>query len=59
MTAIITALGDWVTAVIGMVGDWLALITTTGNEVLLLKVVIIPLVGIGIGALARMFRFRV
>lgn len=54
MAAIITAISAFVTAVIGWVGDFLALFTASGNEILLLMAVAIPVCGIGVGMLKRL-----
>ena len=59
MSTIITNLTSFVTAVAGYVTTWVGTITASGNEVLLLGAVLVPLVGIGIGAFKRMLSSRV
>lgn len=54
MAALITAIGSFVTAAAGWVGDWVGVITASGNEVLLLLAVAMPVAGFGIGALRRL-----
>lgn len=53
MSAILTNVSSVVTAAIGWMGDFVTAITATGNEVLLLFV-IVPLVGLGVGLLRRL-----
>lgn len=55
MAAILTAVTDVVTACVGWCGQFLSMITATGNEILLLFV-ILPIVGLGVGILSRLFR---
>ena len=55
MAAILTSIGLLVTAAVGWMGDFLATITTTGNEILLLFV-LLPIVGLGVGLVKRMIR---
>ena len=50
LASIISSLTSFVTAVAGYITTWVATITASGNEVLLLGAVLVPLVGIGIGA---------
>lgn len=59
LASIISNLTTVVTAVAGYISTWVATITASGNEVLLLGAVLIPLVGIGIGAFKRMLSTRV
>lgn len=59
MSSLISAVTSWVTAVAGYITTWVATITASGNEILLLGCVAIPLVGVGIGALKRMLSSRV
>ena len=49
--------GDVVTSSVGWIGDFLTFITSEGNEILLLFI-IIPIVGLGIGLLSRLFSIR-
>lgn len=53
MSTILTAVSSIVTAAIGWMGDFVSAITSTGNELILLFVVI-PVVGLGIGLLKRL-----
>lgn len=53
MSAILTNVSSVVTAAIGWMGDFVTAITASGNEVLLLFV-IVPLVGLGVGLLRRL-----
>lgn len=57
MEAILLNVGQVVTAAIEWMGDFLGVITATGNEILLLFV-IIPVVGLGIGLLQRLINLR-
>lgn len=57
MEAILLNVGQVVTASIVWMGDFLGVITATGNEILLLFV-IIPVVGLGIGLLQRLINLR-
>lgn len=49
VTSVVTAAIDWLTSYVGA-------ITASGNEVLLLWVVAVPLVGLGVGLLRRLLR---
>lgn len=53
MAAILTAITSMVTAAVGWMGSFLGTITTSGNEILLLFV-LLPIVGLGIGLVRRM-----
>lgn len=53
MSSIISAVSAWVTAAIGWVGNFITVITTSGNEILLVGF-IIGLVGLGVGLLRRL-----
>lgn len=55
MADILTSVGSIVTAAVGWMGNFLGTITTAGNEILLLFV-LLPLVGLGIGLVKRMLR---
>lgn len=55
MSTIITNVGTIVTGAIDWMGDYLSVITASGNEILLLFV-LIPVVGLGIGLVRRMIR---
>lgn len=56
MAALITAITSVVTAAIDWLTSYVGAITATGNEVLLLWVVAVPLVGLGVGLLRRLLR---
>lgn len=56
ISAILTSVGDVVTAAAGWVGDWVGTITTSGNEVLLLMAVAIPVSLLGVNVLRRLIR---
>lgn len=53
MATILTTIGSLVTSFSAMVSTWVGVIFATGNEVIQLFV-LLPLVGIGIGALKRL-----
>lgn len=55
LATILAAVSSLVTSAVSWCGSFLQMITTTGNEILLVFV-IIPLVGLGIGILSRLFR---
>ena len=57
MAAILTSVSSVVTSAIEWMGDFLGVITASGNEILLLFV-ILPIVGLGIGLLQRLFNIR-
>lgn len=56
MASIITALTSWVTGAINWTTSYLTLIT--GNDVLLLFCIVLPLTGLGIGIIKRLVRIR-
>lgn len=56
ITVLINGVGSLVTGAIDWLGDYVSTITASGNEVLLLFVVAVPLVGLGVGLLKRLFR---
>lgn len=56
IATLLSGVGDLVTGAVGWVGDYVSTITASGNEVLLLMVVAVPLVGLGVGLLRRLFR---
>lgn len=58
MSAVITAVGTLVTGAIGWMGDFVEAITASGNEILLLGCVCVPLVGLGVGLLKRLISVR-
>lgn len=53
MESILTNVGLVVTSAVGWIGDYLTMITASGNEILLLFV-LLPMVGLGIGLLRRL-----
>lgn len=55
MSTLITTIGTIVTAAAGWIGTFTGVITTSGNEILLLFVAL-PVVGVGIGMLKRLMR---
>lgn len=57
MSALITATTSVVTAAIGWMGDFADAIAA--NDILVLGVVAVPLVGLGAGLLGRMLKKRV
>lgn len=57
MSALITATTSVVTAAIGWMGDFADAIAA--NDILVLGVVAVPLVGLGAGLLGRLLRKRV
>lgn len=59
MAALVTAVGTLVTGAITWMTDYVGAITATGNEVLLLGAVAVPLVGLGVGLLKRLISVRV
>lgn len=56
LAALITAISSVVTAVVGWVGDFVGTITASGNEVLLLMVVAIPVSLLGVNVLRKLIR---
>lgn len=54
MAALISAISSLVTAIVSWVSDYVGVITASGNEVLLLMCVAIPVAGIGVGMLRRL-----
>ena len=58
MDALITNLGKIVTAAYGYVSDAITVITTSGNEILLLGC-LVSFVGLGVGMLKRLISTRV
>lgn len=59
MSDLVTAVGTLVTGAISWMGSYVSAITATGNEVLLMGVVAVPLVGLGAGMLKRLISTRV
>jgi len=57
MSALITAVTSYVTAAIGWMGSFATAIT--GNDLLVLGVVAVPLVGVGASLLGKLLRKRV
>lgn len=58
MAALITAITTFVTAAIEWLSSYVGAITASGNEVLLLAVVAIPVAGFGVGILRRLIHIR-
>lgn len=56
MAALITAITSVVAGAVSWLTSYVGAITATGNEVLLLMVVAVPLVGLGVGLLKRLLR---
>lgn len=57
MSAIVTNITSLVTAAVDWVSSFLGMITTSGNE-LLLVVFLLPIVGVGIGLLRRLVKIK-
>lgn len=53
MSTILTNVGSVITAAIGWMGDFVDFITSSGNEIILLFI-IIPFVGLAIGLIKRL-----
>lgn len=58
LAAIISAIGSFVTGAIGWMTSYVASITASGNEILLLAVVCVPLVGLGAGLVRRLVSIK-
>lgn len=58
IASLIAAVTAWVTACIGYLGDYCGAITTSGNEILLLGAVAVPLVGTGVHLLKRLISVK-
>lgn len=56
MESVISTISQLVHGAIGWVGEYLSLIT--GNDVLVLFCIALPLVGLGIGLIRRLVRIR-
>lgn len=56
MSALITAITAVVAGAVSWLTSYVGAITASGNEVLLLMVVAVPLVGLGVGLLKRLLR---
>lgn len=52
----ISAVGSLVSGAVSWLGSYVSAITASGNDILLLMVVAVPLVGLGVGLLKRLFR---
>lgn len=57
MAAIIDNITSMVTAAVDWVSSFLGMITTSGNELLLI-VFLLPIVGVGIGLLRRLVKIK-
>lgn len=58
MAAIVAAVSSFVTAAISWLGEYVQAVTASGNELLLLAVVCVPMVGLGVGLLRRLVSVR-
>lgn len=58
MAAIVTAVGTLVTGAIAWMSEYVTAITATGNEILMLCCVAVPLVGLGVGLLKRLVSIK-
>lgn len=58
MAALISAVSSLVTGAIGWMSDYVTAITASGNELLLLCCVAVPLVGLGVGLLKRLITIK-
>lgn len=58
MATILTNVGTFVTEAISWMGDMVTTITATGNEILFVFVVAVPLCGLGVGLLNRLIHTR-
>lgn len=58
MAALLAAITSFVTSAIEWLTSYVGAITATGNEVLLLAVVAIPVAGFGVGILRRLINIR-
>lgn len=56
MESIITSVGQLVAGAVSWLTSYVGAITNSSNTVLLLMVVAVPLVGLGVGLLKRLFR---
>lgn len=56
ISAAISAVGSLVSGAVSWLGSYVSAITASGNDILLLMVVAVPLVGLGVGLLKRLFR---
>lgn len=59
MADLVSAVGTLVTGAISWMGSYVSAITASGNEVLLMGVVAVPLVGLGAGLLKRLITTKV
>lgn len=59
MSDLVSAVGTLVTGAISWMGSYVSAITASGNEVLLMGVVAVPLVGLGAGLLKRLISTKV
>lgn len=58
MSALVTAVGTLVTGAISWMTEYVTAITASGNELLLLGCVAVPLVGLGAGLLRRLISIK-
>lgn len=58
MAALLAAVTSFVTSAVDWLGTYVSAITASGNEVLLLACVAVPLAGFGVGILRRLINIR-
>lgn len=58
MASLVAAVSTLVTAAITWIGDYVSCITASGNELLLLCCVAVPLVGLGVGLVRRLISLK-
>lgn len=58
MAALVAAVTTLVTAAVDWIGQYVGVITATGNEILLLCCVAVPLVGLGVGLVKRLITIK-
>lgn len=58
MASLISAVTSLVTAAVGWIGQYVGVITSEGNEILLLCCVAVPLVGLGVGLVKRLITIK-
>lgn len=58
MAALLAAVTSFVTSAVDWLSSYIGAITASGNEVLLLACVAVPLAGFGVGILRRLINIR-
>lgn len=58
MADLIASVTSLVTAAVGWIGSYVQAITASGNEILLLCCVAVPLVGLGVGLVKRLITIK-